>query len=134
MRKREHPTSLSVQIENYVNWNVQRNLTPKILESYSGHLGVFKQYLASNGHSLLCDEITEEDITDYLASQRNKVCKQTSRNHFSVLIVRPLAITDCTTDEHQPPAGFFVRHSHPVLAPVCLLISSNVEQHFATAT
>jgi integrase/recombinase XerD len=87
-RKIEHPTSMSLQIDNYINWNVQRNLTPKTLESYAGHLGVFKLYLASNGHSLLCDEITEEDITDYLASQRNKGCKQTSINNV-IATVRP---------------------------------------------
>ncbi len=50
------------------------------------------------------------------------------------LIARPLAITDCTTVEHQPPTGFLVKHSRSVLAPVCFLISFREEQHLATAT
>ena len=58
--------------------------------------------------------------------------KQVEANFY--IILKPLAITDCTTETHQPPAGFFVMHSHPVFAPVCLLISSKVEQHCASAT
>lgn len=87
-RKIENPTSMSLQVDNYINSVIQRNLTPKTLESYVGHLGVFKQYLASNGHSLLCDELTEDDVTDYLASQRNKGCKQTSINNV-IATLRP---------------------------------------------
>ena len=64
-RKIEHPTSMSVQVENYVNWNVQRNLTPKTIDSYSGHLGVLKQFLASQGHFKPCKLIargTQRDV------------------------------------------------------------------------
>lgn len=87
-RKIENPTSMSFQVDNYINSIIQRNLTPKTIESYTGHLNTFKQYRASNGHSLLCDEITEADILDYLASQRNKGSKQTSLNNV-IATLRP---------------------------------------------
>lgn len=87
-RKIENPTSMSLQVENYTNSIIQRNLTPKTIESYVGHLGTFKQYLASNRHSLLCDEIAECDVMNYLSAQRNKGCKQTSINNV-IATLRP---------------------------------------------
>lgn len=75
-RKIENPTSMSLQVENYTNSIIQRNLTPKTIERYVGHLPTFKQYLASNRHSLLCDEIAECDIMNYLALNATKVANK----------------------------------------------------------
>lgn len=80
IRKLVHPTGFNSQMENYLSFCIEKNLTDKTRESYIFYLNLLKTYLVSKRHSLLVDEITEEDMKGFFQHLRDKGNTQSSIN------------------------------------------------------
>ncbi len=86
-RKITNPNSIQTQIDNFIVNCVERNLKPITVDGYALYLTLLKTFLESNGHSLLVDEIMEEDIKSYLFYLRiaRKVSQVTINTHIANL-------------------------------------------------
>lgn len=88
-RKNLNVTALSVQIENFIAYCFERNLKKNTIDSYLHYLTYLKKFLTSREHSLLVDEVSSEDLRDFLKFMRNVKNNKQATINSAIAHIRP---------------------------------------------
>lgn len=83
------PTDYSIQYDDYLNHCEERNLTQNTIDSYKFYLGYLRNYLEENQHSLLVDEIAENDIKGFLNYMRKMKNNHQATINAAIAQLRP---------------------------------------------
>lgn len=73
-------TTLKHQSNNFLfHCKIERNLSPKTLKAYETDLKQFLQFLLENNHNIIINEISKNQIREYLATISNLKPKSIKR-------------------------------------------------------
>ena len=88
-RKIESLTDYSIKLDDYLIHCEERNLTDKTIRSYRFYLGYLKDFLQSQEHSSLVDEITELDLKEFFNFMRKTKGNNQATINSSIASIRP---------------------------------------------